>query len=96
MQLNQVILEGRVIDRPVVNESGTRVEFFIDNHRTYQHDGENHQSYDIFKVVSFDKEYQTQRLLKANDRVVIFGAINMHQSEVQIIADKIIEGKKSL
>jgi len=85
-----------VTDKPVVNESGTRVEFFMENHRTYEHDGEIYESSDTFKVVSFDKEYQTQRLLKSNDRVVVVGVINMYQSEVQIIADKIIEGKKSL
>ena len=95
-QLNQVLIEGNLVEGPIINAEGTKVTFYVENKRKFKHDGEEHDSTDTFEIVSFNKEKSIVRLLKYGDRVLVWGVMNMYRGKLQIIAEKVVELKKSL
>ena len=95
--INQLVLEGRVLGKPEVNDDETKVEFYSLNYRDFVHDGVERESTDMYRIVSFNNEKNIARLLKNGDRVIITGVLNtLDDDVVQIIADEVIEAKKSL
>ena len=95
-QLNRIVLEGSLVEGPIINAEETKVTFYVENKRKFKHDGEEHDSTDTFEIVSFNKEKAITRLLKYGDRVLVWGAMNMYRGKPQIIAESVIELKKSL